>query len=295
MIQDPEGAYSQLVRLQEGSGRSTKEYTERSETNLDIDAERLSSSSLLPVVPVDLNQNGDEYHESKSIRNQKKASLKRLASLNKAEIPILLLGSVAAMVHGAVFPIFGYLLSNSINMFFEPPDKLKRDARFWTFVYIILGLSNLVVIPVQNYFFGVAGGKLIKRIRVMSFDKVLHQEISWFDNTANTRYASNCHNSETFVLFSFVFHIKFLSSGAIGARLSTDASALRSLVGDALALIVQNIATLMAGLIIAFATNWMLALIVLSVSPVMFIQGYIQTKFLTGFSADAKVSVQHLD
>lgn len=86
-----------------------------------------------------------------------------------------------------------------------------------------------------------------------------------------------------------------MSSGAIGARLSTDASTLRSLVGDALALIVQNLATLMAGLIIAFSNNWMLALIVLSVSPVMFIQGYIQTKFLTGFSGDAKVSVQHLN
>lgn len=114
--------------------------------------------------------------------------LRRLAHLNKAEIPVLLLGSVAAMVHGTMFPVFGYLLSSSINMFFEPADKLKKDARFWTLIYIVLGLVNLVAVPIQNYFFGIAGGKLIKRIQLMTFDKVLHQEISWFDNTSNSRY-----------------------------------------------------------------------------------------------------------
>lgn len=71
--------------------------------------------------------------------------------------------------------------------------------------------------------------------------------------------------------------------------MSTDATTVRSLVGDALALIVQNIATVTAGLIIAFTANWMLALVILAVSPFMVMQGYVQTKFLTGFSADAKV------
>lgn len=71
--------------------------------------------------------------------------------------------------------------------------------------------------------------------------------------------------------------------------MSTDATTVRSLVGDALALIVQNIATVTAGLIIAFTANWILALVILAVSPFMVMQGYVQTKFLTGFSADAKV------
>lgn len=83
----------------------------------------------------------------------------------------------------------------------------------------------------------------------------------------------------------------FCFSGAIGARLSTDATTVRSLVGDALALIVQNIATVTAGLIIAFSANWILAFIVLAMSPLIVAQGYLQMKFLTGFSADAKVLV----
>lgn len=80
-----------------------------------------------------------------------------------------------------------------------------------------------------------------------------------------------------------------LLSGAIGARLSTDASTVKSLVGDALALVMQNIATIIAALVIAFTANWILAFVVLAVSPLMLMQGYLQAKFLKGFSADAKV------
>ena len=80
-------------------------------------------------------------------------------------------------------------------------------------------------------------------------------------------------------------------SGAVSARLATDASTVRTLVGDTLALIVQNIATVAAGLVIAFSANWILSFVVLAVSPLMLIQGYIQTKFLKGFSADAKVGL----
>ena len=57
-----------------------------------------------------------------------------------------------------------------------------------------------------------------------------------------------------------------------------------------MALITQNIATVAAGLVIAFTANWILALIILAVAPLMFVQGYLQGKFMKGFSADAKVS-----
>lgn len=79
-------------------------------------------------------------------------------------------------------------------------------------------------------------------------------------------------------------------SGAVGARLSTNASTLRSLVGDSLAQIVQNIATVIAGLVISFTANWILALIILVVLPLVVLQGFFQQKFIDGFGADAKVS-----
>ncbi|KAJ0081777.1 hypothetical protein Patl1_10088 [Pistacia atlantica] len=296
LIQDPEGAYSQLVRLQEGAKEGEDpRFTDadKSETSFDVTDKAMSGSGSHRVstgrsvsgdssssghsfgfnygipVPIDVYESSEDVEgrterSAKGNEKRQNVSIRKLAYLNKPEIPVLLIGSLGAVVHGVVFPIFGLLLSSSINMFYEPPHELRKDSRFWAILFCSLGVITLVAIPLQSYFFGVAGGKLIQRIRASTFEKVVHQEISWFDDPAN-------------------------SSGAIGARLSTDASQVRSIVGDALALIVQNIATITAGLVIAFTANWILAFVILAVSPFILIQGFLQTKFLKGFSADAKL------
>ena len=66
---------------------------------------------------------------------------------------------------------------------------------------------------------------------------------------------------------------------------------MRALVGDALAQLVQDTSSTIVGLAIAFSASWQLALIILAMLPLIGLNGYIQTKFMKGFSADAKVSV----
>lgn len=99
----------------------------------------------------------------------------------------------------------------------------------------------------------------------MCFEKVVHMEVGWFDEPEN-------------------------SSGAMGARLSADASLIRTLVGDSLALTVKNLASALSGMIIAFVASWELSIIILILIPLTGINNYVQVKFMKGFSADAKVS-----
>ncbi|XP_024020533.1 ABC transporter B family member 9 isoform X2 [Morus notabilis] len=295
LISNPEGAYSQLIRLQEGAnGTEENQANDKDKNSTCFEIEKVmtrsnsqrlsmrrsisrgSSSSRHSFTlsfgvpgPISIHEAEERGAENTAENDEdaekpKKVSMRRLAYLNKPELPVLIMGTIAAAIHGLSFPVFGLLLSSSIDMFYENHSELRKDSKFWALIYMGLGLLNFVVIPVQNFLFGVAGGKLVQRIRSLTFEKVIHQEISWFDDPAN-------------------------SSGAIGARLSSDASTIRSLVGDALALIVQNIATITSGLIISFTANWILALIILAVSPLMIIQGFLQAKFLKGFSADAKV------
>nr|GME07041.1 ABC transporter B family member 9-like [Ipomoea batatas] len=292
LIKDPNGAYTQLVKMQQGSKKEEKRELETSMVDQSSVEDQLTRSSSLMLsvlkrsmshgssrhsfthsypIPglIDINeseiadQQEDTEPDAKTLKQRKNVSIGRLASLNKPEIPILFLGVLAACFHGVIFPIFGLLLSTVIKIFFEPPPQLKKDSKFWALMYVLLGIATLLAVPIQNFFFGIAGGKLIQRIRSLTFRKVVYQEISWFDDPAN-------------------------SSGAVGARLSTDASTVRSLVGDALALIVQNIATVVAGVIIAFTANWILALVVLVVVPLLGLQGFMQMRLYAGFSADAK-------
>ena len=62
----------------------------------------------------------------------------------------------------------------------------------------------------------------------------------------------------------------------MSARLATDAAAVRGAVGDQLGLLVQNLVTLVAGLAVALAYGWEMALVVLSVIPLMGATGYFQ-------------------
>jgi ATP-binding cassette subfamily B (MDR/TAP) protein 1 len=204
--------------------------------------------------------------ETPSLSTEKspKVSLRRLASLNKPEIPVLIIGAIAAIINGLIFPIYGLLISSVIKTFFEPPHELKKDSKFWALMFMVLGLASLLVIPARSYFFAVAGCKLIQRIRVMCFEKVVHMEVGWFDEPEH-------------------------SSGVIGARLSADAASVRALVGDALGQMVENSASAVAGLVIAFTASWQLALIILVLIPMIGVNGFVQVKFMKGFSADAKV------
>jgi len=155
------------------------------------------------------------------------------------------------------------LMSGIIKSFYEPPDKMRKDTSFWALISVVLGITCLISVPAQYFLFAVAGGKLIERIRALSFQSIVRQEIAWFDNASN-------------------------SSGALGTRLSVDALNVRRIAGDNLALIMQSIATLTTGFVIAFAADWRLALIITCVIPLVGAQGYAQVKFLKGFSEDAK-------
>lgn len=228
------------------------------------------SFSLPFGLPTEFSVHDNALEEPEDIRPKEQAPdvpISRLAYLNKPEIPVLTVGTIAACMNGTILPIYGILISRAIKTFFEPPHELRKDSKFWALMFMTLGVASFLIYPVRTYFFSVAGSKLIQRIRSMCFEKVVNMEIGWFDEPAH-------------------------SSGAIGARLSADAATVRSLVGDQLAMIVQNIATVVAALIIAFTASWQLALIILVLIPLVGINGVVHVKFLKGFSADAKVCLK---
>ncbi|RLN23690.1 hypothetical protein C2845_PM07G19770 [Panicum miliaceum] len=221
----------------------------------------LSGSDELNMQVITDRQEDEESGDSKA---PKKAPIKRLFKLNKPEAPVLILAVIAAFVHGLMFPSFSIMMSGGIRTFYYPPHQLRKDSRFWALVCLLFAVIALISIQLEYFLFGMAGGKLIQRVRSLTFQSIVHQEVAWFDEPSN-------------------------SSGALGARLYIDALNIRRLVGDNLAILVQCIVTLIAGFSIAFASDWKLTLIVICVIPVVGSQNYIQVKFLKGFSEDAKV------
>ncbi|KAJ7950463.1 ABC transporter B family protein [Quillaja saponaria] len=287
LLKDPDGAYSQFIRLQEVNNESEQAAYDKSKTEISMESFRKSSErmslrrsksqgssgarnsshhsfSVALGLPTGVDVPNVDHPKVEAKEQPLQVSIRRLAYLNKPEIPILLIGTAAATINGVIFPAFGILISNVIKTFYEPPHEMKKDASFWALMFVILGLISFLVIPARGYFFAVAGCKLIQRIRLLCFEKVIGMEVGWFDEPEH-------------------------SSGVIGARLSADAATVRALVGDALGQVIQNIASAVAGLVIAFVASWQLAIIILVLIPLIGLNGYVQIKFMKGFSADAKM------
>ncbi|XP_073064615.1 LOW QUALITY PROTEIN: ABC transporter B family member 4 [Primulina eburnea] len=290
LVQDSEGAYSQLIRLQEVNKDSENDEKEKSDVVTDsgkMSSQKMSfkrsiskgssgigtssrrkSLSMTFGLPSALDtaettlDDADVASHKKSDK-PRKVPIRRLAYLNKPELPVLLVGTIFAVINGAILPLFGILISEVIKAFFETPHKLRKDSKFWALMFVVLGVVSFIAYPARTYLFGVAGNKLIRRIRLMCFEKVVNMEVSWFDEPDH-------------------------SSGIIGSQLSADAATVRALVGDSLAQMVQDLSSLIVGLVIAFEASWQLAFIVLAMIPLIGLNGYVQLKFMTGFSADAK-------
>ncbi|CAN7102974.1 unnamed protein product [Brassica rapa subsp. narinosa] len=282
LLKDPEGAYSQLIRLQEEKKHEEKKPEELSSIE-SFKQSSLRKSSLgrslskggssrgnssrhsfnMFGFPSGIEGNDVVQDQEEPKTKPKKVSIRRIAALNKPEIPVLILGTISAAANGVILPIFGILIASVIKAFFKPPKELKEDTSFWAIIFMVLGFASVIAYPAQTFFFSIAGCKLVQRIRSMCFEKVVHMEVGWFDESEH-------------------------SSGTIGARLSADAAAIRGLVGDALAQMVQNLSSILAGLIIAFLACWQLAFVVLAMLPLIALNGFLYMKFMKGFSADAK-------
>ncbi|CAM0882013.1 unnamed protein product [Alopecurus aequalis] len=297
LVKKPEGAYSQLIHLQDTlqdaeapnvdpdvimkkglDSRSITRKPRSQSTSFRRSSSRGSSfghSGRHPCPapfglsdPMEFN-NGQDLEETaeKISSSRKKAPIRRLFYLNKPEAFVLALGSVTAAAHGTILPVYGILISSAIKTFYEPPAELLKDSRFWASMFVMLGASALVLIPIEYFLFGLAGGKLVERIRSLTFQRIMHQDIDWFDKPEH-------------------------SSGAIGARLSTDALNVKRLVGDNLALNVQTVSTIIVGFTVAMVANWKLALIITVVVPFVGFQAYAQMKFLKGLNKNAKLKYE---
>ena len=141
LIKDLEGAYTQLIRMQGGGtnqGEATRDVeAEEDDKNISSSSSQgfstmrslsrgSSRSSYLVSVPgfnhIDESLLGDGENsttrrENNETDKQKKEDFIwwRLAYLNKLELSVLILGSVAACINDVIFPLFGLLISKAIN------------------------------------------------------------------------------------------------------------------------------------------------------------------------------------
>ncbi|RIA79822.1 ABC transporter type 1, transmembrane domain-containing protein [Glomus cerebriforme] len=185
---------------------------------------------------------------------------KKIGKINRPEWYLIFIGLIASFTCGIVYPLFAYIFGKVINAFAEPVDDLRKDARFWSLMFLVVAIIIMISSFVQGFCFGVSGENLILRIRSLSFAAMLRQDISFFDKEIN-------------------------NVGALTSSLSMNATEISGLAGITFGTILQILSTIIVGIIIALIVGWKLTLVVMTTIPLLIIAGYYRFAMMSGFKA----------
>ena len=188
----------------------------------------------------------------------------RIFLLSRPDWLFMLIGAISCGIFGAVWPVLGLVLAEILDVFYETDyDQLEKDASFWAIIFVVLAVVNFLCSTVQQTAFAVVSARLSTRLRSVMFNSALSQELGWHDADVN-------------------------NSSAVAMRLGGDAEIVAGFLQSQLGMIIQNVVTLVVGLVLAFVYSWELTLVVIGLVPLMGLAGYFQFKALSGFSGNTR-------
>lgn len=188
-----------------------------------------------------------------------------IMKMNKPEWPIILMGVIASAIVGMSTPVYAILFAEVMGVLSpggtEEEQLEKREkGNFYSLMFLILGIIVGFAAFLQSFCFSIAGESLTSRLRGLTFQSILKQEIGWFDQDSN-------------------------NVGALCARLSGDAASVQGATGSRIGVLFQAFSTMVASVILALYYEWRLGLTALCFVPLLLVSTYFQAKIIMGQSA----------
>ncbi|XP_063698920.1 multidrug resistance protein homolog 49-like isoform X2 [Culicoides brevitarsis] len=214
------------------------------------------------------NSNEEEDYSSDVKDDSHKVPLRRLLGLNAPEWPFLLLGSVSAVIVGASFPIFAVLFGGIYGLLGGTDDiAIQEGTNFYSIMFIVLGIVTGIATFLQSYAFNVAGARLTKRLRFLSFEAMINQSVAWYDEPTNT-------------------------VGELSSRLSSDCAQVEGALGTRMGYIFQCVSIIIIGVALAFYYSWKLTLVSIVALPITLAVVFIESKLMTSSEIKEKKSTE---
>ncbi|KAI3925496.1 hypothetical protein MKX01_026408 [Papaver californicum] len=277
LIEDDNGLYTSLVRLQQTEEATTEErqnsqlssHITNRDSNIGYSSSsRRRSHSSNRVSRSNSAKGDDDGDDDYEIKERKEhefsvPSFKRLLLLNLPEWRQGIVGLTSAVLFGAVQPVYSFVMGSMISVYFLTDfNEIKSKTRIYALFFVALSIFSLIINICQHYSFAAMGEYLTKRIRERMLSKILTFEVGWFDQDEN-------------------------SSGAICSRLAKDASVVRSLVGDRMALLVQAFSAVIIACTMGLIIAWKLAIVMIAVQPLIIVCFYMRRVLLKAMSGKA--------
>lgn len=172
---------------------------------------------------------------------------------------LMAVGSVCALGHGSLLPLFTIFFGDIITVGGTPdavadPSVVTDKINSICVKFIILAGVAFVLAFLQVFCWMVAAQRQGSRIRGLYVQSLFRQEMGWYDT----------HDS-----------------GELTARVASDVDVMQRGMGDKVPYFMQYMATFVTGVTLALVTGWKMTLVVLAAVPALVVSGAIFAKTLS--------------
>jgi ATP-binding cassette subfamily B (MDR/TAP) protein 1 len=242
------GSHEELMEKPKGRYRRLVESQNRSST--------VTSLQVLASLKKDEEEEeADDTDWEKTIEEEenKAFSLERVRKMASPDALYLLVGSIGALMAGSVFPMWGLLFAETIDLLFRrvefcDPDTVENELGFltcedyWSSIadsmqqrsfevagfWAIVAVDSVVGNMIAFWGFGMASERLNKRTRDAAFASLVRQEIAFFDRR---------------------------SVGSITSQLQDDAAQMHTFTGEPVRALLIALSSVFTGLVLSFTVS----------------------------------------
>eukprot|EP00057_Strongylocentrotus_purpuratus_P008762 XP_011663236.1 PREDICTED: multidrug resistance protein 1 [Strongylocentrotus purpuratus] len=190
---------------------------------------------------------------------------------------IMVIGGLAALVHGAGWPALNLFFGDLIDEFIDfdtnttlptlppgvtyppidPMEEFDKQMRKYALIFTYVGIAVVFASYIQVSCWSLSCERQSHKLRKEFFKAILHQEIAWFDQH---------------------------QSGELTSRLADDMERVREGLGDKIGVCLQFLSQFATGFAIGFWKSWELTLVIMSLTPLLAIAGGFMAYLITSFS-----------
>lgn len=270
------GAYAELVRLQTlapGSGRNTRSSTdtarksdecsiedaatpEEGSSADDFDEKAAQPSTSVSPIPAEEQSDLSMGVPAKSLP----ALARGYAPTLRPHLLVILVALLGSTVVGGAFSgeavIFGNTVA-SLNLC-KPPELIRSRGDFFGLLFFVLAILEFFANVVSWAGFGWISERIVYSVRVLSFRSLFEQDLHWHQSRGRTPA----------LLLSYI---------------TRDGNALAGLSGSVIGTLFSISVNLVAAIVMTHIIAWRIALVCLSLVPLLLGAGVVQLKILAKF------------
>jgi ATP-binding cassette subfamily B (MDR/TAP) protein 1 len=249
-LMDSEGEYRKLIEAQRFGRDDACEWSEGHH----------DSASIMTRVPVEGAEAVREHSSPSSSISEEPPSLssfaiiRRCLALSRSRFILTILALFGSLLAGGLIlgesVIFGHLVQ-----LLNAPNIPSGKVDFYCLMFFVVSLVALIGYVTSGSFFGIVNEHLVFRVRDISLNTVLRQDMEWFLRPGR-------------------------STSALISVINMDAAHISGLSGVIIGTIVSAFVSVVGGAIIAHVVAWKIAIVLFCTSPVILLSGLFRLRVL---------------